>query len=55
MNLSLAYVKLFVVVWRTVAPFGVAMATASCVTLEHNPTRLDVAMSALQYRDRCTE
>jgi hypothetical protein len=29
------YVELFTVVGRAVAPFGVSMATASCVTLEH--------------------
>ena len=40
-------------VGRAVAPFGVSMATASCVTLEHIATRLDVAMSAPKYRGWC--
>ena len=47
------YVELFAVVGRAVAPFGVSMATASCVTLEHIATRLDVAMSAPKYRGWC--
>jgi len=37
---------MFAVAGRAVASFGVSMATASCVTLEHIATRLDVAMSA---------
>jgi len=47
------YVELFAVVGRAVAPFGVSMATASCVTLEPIATRLDVAMSAPTYRGWC--
>jgi len=47
------YMELFAVVGRAVAPFGVSMATASCVTLEPNATRLDVAMSAPKYRGWC--
>jgi hypothetical protein len=46
-------VELFGVVGRAVAQFGVTMATASCVTLEHIGTRLDVAMSAPKYRGGC--
>ena len=35
---------------RNVAPFGVSMTTASCVTLEHIATPLEVAKSAPKYR-----
>lgn len=42
------WVELSAVVWVVVAPFAVAMATASCVTLEHIATRLGVAVSELQ-------
>ena len=40
-------------VGRAVAPFGVSMATASCVSLEHIATELDVAMSATKCRGWC--
>jgi hypothetical protein len=47
------YVELLVVVGRAVAPFGVSMATASCVTLEHIATGRDGVMSAPKYRGWC--